>query len=62
MTCIVLFLAGYGACGLQDGPALSAKFNGPRGIVLDYSGNLFVADRCGSGCNGLALELGMSRT
>ena len=40
--------AGY-SCGLQDGPALSAKFNGPRGMTFDYSGHLYVADR-GNSC------------
>jgi hypothetical protein len=46
--------SGY-STGLQDGPGLSAKFSGPRGICIDYRGNLWVADRgnscirCGSG-------------
>eukprot|EP00879_Flechtneria_rotunda_P021171 GHRR01022303.1.p1 GENE.GHRR01022303.1~~GHRR01022303.1.p1 ORF type:complete len:261 (+),score=66.34 GHRR01022303.1:932-1714(+) len=47
-TGTVTSFAGY-SCGLQDGPALSAKFNGPRGITLDYEGRLYVADR-GNSC------------
>lgn len=44
----VLLPAGY-STGMQDGPGLSAKFSGPRGICLDYQGNLWVADR-GNSC------------
>ncbi|WIA29072.1 hypothetical protein OEZ86_011583 [Tetradesmus obliquus] len=40
--------AGY-STGMHDGPGLSAKFSGPRGICLDYQGNLWVADR-GNSC------------
>ncbi|KAF6266751.1 hypothetical protein COO60DRAFT_1473285 [Scenedesmus sp. NREL 46B-D3] len=40
--------AGY-SNGLQDGPGLLAKFSGPRGICMDYNGNLWVADR-GNSC------------
>ena len=42
-------IAGFGSTGLQDGPSTTAKFNGPRGMVLDYSGNLYVADQ-GNSC------------
>jgi hypothetical protein len=47
VACCVL-AAGY-STGLQDGPGLSAKFSGPRGICMDYKGNLWVADR-GNSC------------
>ncbi|OIQ90481.1 pseudomonalisin precursor [mine drainage metagenome] len=33
-----------GKSGASDGSALSATFNGPSGIVVDSSGNLYVAD------------------
>ena len=36
--------AGTGARGSLDGPALNATFNHPRGLELDSSGNLYVAD------------------
>jgi hypothetical protein len=42
---VVTVLAGsLGAGGYQDGTGTAAVFNGPRGIVLDATGNLFVVD------------------
>jgi ABC-type branched-subunit amino acid transport system substrate-binding protein len=41
---IVSTLAGTGVAGYRDGPAFSAQFDNPSGIVLDSSGNLIVAD------------------
>ena len=40
----VTTIAGSGQEGYADGPALSAKFDYPRGIVLDKSGNLYIGD------------------
>jgi sugar lactone lactonase YvrE len=37
--------AGTGAAGNVNGPAASAKFNGPIALAFDTSGNLFVADQ-----------------
>lgn len=37
-------LAGTGEPGFSDGNASEAKFNGPTGLALDSSGNLYVAD------------------
>ena len=42
---IVSTIAGVaGAPGSVNGPAASARFNGPRGLAFDAAGNLFVAD------------------
>jgi sugar lactone lactonase YvrE len=43
-TGMVTTIAGTGAIGYQDGPALSAQFNYPRGICLDATGNLYIGD------------------
>jgi streptogramin lyase len=40
----VTTLAGSGAVGQKDGPALEAEFDGPIGVAVDKRGNLFVAD------------------
>lgn len=37
-------LAGRATTGHDDGPAADAHFNGPHGVAVDSSGNLFVAD------------------
>jgi sugar lactone lactonase YvrE len=41
---VVSTLAGNGAAGYSDGTGTSAQFNGPGGIAVDGSGNLYVAD------------------
>jgi sugar lactone lactonase YvrE len=41
---IVSTLAGYGVSGNLDASGANATFNGPTDIVVDSSGNLFVAD------------------
>lgn len=42
---VVTTLAGYpGVAGSSDGTGSSARFYGPRGIAIDGSGNLYVAD------------------
>lgn len=40
----VITVAGSGVNGYQDGPVTMAKFSHPEGIVVDASGNLYVAD------------------
>ena len=44
LTREVSSVAGTGISGFLDGPGITAKFNSPFGIVIDNSGNLFVAD------------------
>ena len=41
---IQLFAGTVGAEGSNDGPAKVARFNNPRGIACDKSGNLYVVD------------------
>ncbi|HEY4287235.1 MAG TPA: IPT/TIG domain-containing protein [Puia sp.] len=41
---IVTTVAGTTAAGTSDGPAASATFNNPYGVVVDADGNIYVAD------------------
>jgi DNA-binding beta-propeller fold protein YncE len=40
-------LAGSGTQGFVDGTGATAQFEGPFGIGIDVSGNLYVSDRLG---------------
>ena len=44
---IITTVAGNGAPGYSGdgGPAMAAKLNAPSGVAVDYSGNLYIADR-----------------
>lgn len=44
---IVTTIAGSGALGGTDGPALSAKFWDPRGIAVDANSTVYIADGIG---------------
>ena len=41
---LVSTFAGQGTAGYSDGPAAQAQFDGPIGIAVDASGNVYVAD------------------
>lgn len=41
---VVQTLAGTGAAGYRDGPAAEARFNGPAGLTIGPSGDIYVAD------------------
>jgi gliding motility-associated-like protein len=43
-TGLVTTVSGTGAFGADNGPALSATFNVPAGVVVDDAGNIYVAD------------------
>ena len=44
----VTTLAGDGTAGYMDGPGASARFSFPRGLVVDSTGNIYVADEAGN--------------
>jgi sugar lactone lactonase YvrE len=62
-TGVVTTIAGTaGTSGLVDGTASAARFQGPQGLVLDSSGNLYVADTNNNAIRKLALASGAVST
>ncbi|VDB00905.1 hypothetical protein S1OALGB6SA_1995 [Olavius algarvensis spirochete endosymbiont] len=41
---MVTTFAGSGTAGFADGTGTTARFNRPRGVAVDSSGNVYVAD------------------
>src|SRR6266850_5124383 len=41
---VISTVAGNGTAGYLDGPANAAQFDGPIGVTVDYSGNIYIAD------------------
>jgi len=42
---VVSIFAGSGAAGFADGTGTAVEFNYPRGVAVDSSGNVYVADK-----------------
>src|SRR5687768_12522698 len=52
-------VAGDGVQGLQDGPALQARFADPYGVAVDGDGTLYISD---GGDNNLIRKFGVGGT
>jgi sugar lactone lactonase YvrE len=61
-TTTISTLAGTGAEGYADGPALEATFAGPRDLEIGPDGDLYVADTDNSVIRAIDLDSGMVRT
>ena len=55
-TILEIFAGTIGINGSENGIGTLAKFNGPKGLALDTSGNLYVADNANSSVRKINLE------
>jgi hypothetical protein len=55
----VTTIAGNGTSGSTDGTGTNATFNNPYGVVVDISGNLYVAERNSNRIRKIALPTGL---
>jgi sugar lactone lactonase YvrE len=60
---VVNTFAGWpGASGSADGPGINARFQGPQGVAIDASGNLYVADTNNHTVRKMVLSTGIVST
>ncbi len=63
-TGIITTIAGTGAAGFlgDNGPAVSARLSGPRGVVLDSASNVYIADEANNRIRRISAATGVITT